>query len=90
MRLPLTMSSDAVEDEAVADGPKAQPPAEVVAAALEESRLEARLLRVSSSLFLKEAKEYIEGGKVGSHGSDTLPPMPDLTLALIRHHHPDT
>jgi hypothetical protein len=65
----------------VADGPKAQPPAEVVAAALEESRLEARLLRVSSTLFLKEAKEYIEGGKVGSHERDMHLPLLDLSCS---------
>ena len=66
------MSCEAADFKPLADTAKSQPPAEVVAAALEESRLEARLLRVSSSLFLKDAKEYIEGGKVGSHGS-TMP-----------------
>ena len=35
-----------------------------IAAALEEARQNARLLRVSSSLFLREAKELIDADKV--------------------------
>jgi len=38
---------------------------EVIAAALDEARQNARLLRVSSALFLKEAKELIDADKVG-------------------------
>lgn len=37
---------------------------EVIAAALDEARQNARLLRVSSALFLKEAKELIDADKV--------------------------
>lgn len=40
------------------------PPSEYVVAALEEALKNARLLRVSSSLFLKEAKELLDSGKV--------------------------
>ncbi len=36
-----------------------------IAATLEEARQNARLLRVSSSLFLREAKELIDADKVG-------------------------
>ena len=42
-----------------------------------QARQAARLLRVSSSLFLKEAKEYLESGKVRS--LTTLIPAAILT-----------
>ena len=41
------------------------PKPEVIAAALDEARQNARLLRVSSALFLREAKELIDADKVG-------------------------
>lgn len=41
-----------------------QPSDETVAAALEEALQNARLLRVSSSIFLKEAKELVDNGRV--------------------------
>lgn len=40
------------------------PSDEIVAAVLEEALQNARLLRVSSSIFLKEAKELLESGRV--------------------------
>jgi predicted neuraminidase len=44
--------------------PQSAPATEVVVAALEEALQNARLLRVSSSLFLKEAKELLDLHKV--------------------------
>lgn len=43
----------------------AAPKSDDIAAALDEARQNARLLRVSSSLFLREAKELIDADKVG-------------------------
>lgn len=44
--------------------PDKDPKPDDIAAALEEARQNARLLRVSSSLFLREAKELIDADKV--------------------------
>ena len=55
-------SSNAVAEETAA----ATPSDETVAAALEEALQNARLLRVSSSIFLKEAKELLDSGRVSA------------------------
>ena len=57
------MSSEAgAEKDDIPTTPIVKP--EVIAAALDEARQNARLLRVSSALFLKEAKELIDADKV--------------------------
>ena len=58
------MASEPHEDKAEGSDAQRQPRSEDIAAALDEARQNARLLRVSSSLFLKEAKELIETNKV--------------------------
>ncbi len=58
------MASEPHEEKLEGSGAQQQPRSEDIAAALDEARQNARLLRVSSSLFLKEAKELIETNKV--------------------------
>ena len=58
------MASEPHEDRTEGSDAQQQPRSEDIAAALDEARQNARLLRVSSSLFLREAKELIETNKV--------------------------
>ena len=57
------MTSEPHEDKAEGLDAQRQPRSEDIAAALDEARQNARLLRVSSSLFLKEARELVETNK---------------------------
>ena len=47
-----------------------------------QARQAARLLRVSSSLFLKEAKEYLESGKVWTVNIIATAANPDFASTL--------
>ncbi|KAK9906887.1 hypothetical protein WJX75_009772 [Coccomyxa subellipsoidea] len=61
------MASEEASSTEVAQNPAADPPSnETIAAALEEALQNARLLRVSSSIFLKEAKELLDSGRAAA------------------------
>ena len=88
------MSSE-IATEKLTSTSTAGPKPDDIAAALDEARQNARLLRVSSSLFLREAKELIDADKVGSidpsRGSLELIPLrllqqPSIRLCTNRRH----
>ena len=59
------------------------PSDDIVAAALEEALQNARLLRVSSSIFLKEAKELLDSGRVRFQSSACYPTCQSAALHVV-------
>ncbi len=66
------MSTPEAPDKVTSAESTSPTPSENAAAALEEALKNARLLRVSSCLFLKEAKELLDSGKVNITLSNNL------------------
>lgn len=81
------MASEEASSNEAAQKPAADPPSnETIAAALEEALQNARLLRVSSSIFLKEAKELLDSGRVRAQCPFLYPfkdSLPEIKLFLF-------